>query len=94
MVAGIFRFSLNHSKSDTTKKMKKLILLIAIACFFTQVQAQKMKHKNVPVLVTDAFTKAYPTIKYVSWTTDGNNYAVDYVENKMDKSITWVIPEI
>ena len=69
--------------------MKKLILLIAIAGFFTQVQAQKMEHKDVPVIVTDAFAKTYPAIKDVNWSKDGNNFAVNYVENKLVKSITW-----
>ena len=69
--------------------MKKFILLIAIAGFFTQVQAQKMDVKDVPVTVTDAFSKAYPTIMDVNWSKDGNNYAVNYAENKLGKSVTW-----
>jgi hypothetical protein len=69
--------------------MKKLITLIAIAGFFTQVHAQKMDVKDVPVTVTDAFAKAYPTIKDADWNKDGNNYAVNYTEHKLVKSITW-----
>ena len=71
------------------KKVKKLILFIAIACFFTQVHAQKMDVNDVPVTVTDAFKKAYPTISDVDWSQDGNNYAVNYDENKLGKSVTW-----
>ena len=69
--------------------MKKLIVLIAIAGFITQAQAQKMDVKDVPVIVTDAFYHAYPTIKDVDWSKDGNNYAVTYDENELDKSVTY-----
>ena len=69
--------------------MKKLITLIAIAGFFTHVHAQKVDLKDVPAIVTDAFAKAYPTIKDANWNKDGNNYAANYTEYKLDKSITW-----
>jgi hypothetical protein len=48
-----------------------------------------MDVKDVPVTVTDAFTKAYPTIKDVDWNKDGNNYAVNYAVNELGKSATW-----
>ena len=69
--------------------MKKLITLIAIAGFFTHVHAQKVDLKDVPAIVIDAFAKAYPAINDASWNKDEKNYAVNYTEDKLVKSITW-----
>lgn len=80
---------MHHINSHTTKKMKKLITLIAVAGLFAQVHAQKMDARDVPVTVTNAFAKAYPTITDADWNKDGNNYAVNYTEYKLGKSITW-----
>jgi len=69
--------------------MKKLILLLAIAGLFTQVQAQKVMAKDVPVAVTEAFNKAYPSLKDVDWSKDGNNYEAEYDVHKADVSVTY-----
>lgn len=69
--------------------MKKLITLIAVAGFYTQVYAQKMDVRDVPLTVTNAFAKAYPTITDADWNKDGKNYAVNYTEYNLVKSITW-----
>ena len=69
--------------------MKKVILFLAILGFISQTQAQKIMSKNVPVAVTNAFSKAYPTIKDVDWSKDGVNYEAEYDQDKVDKSVTY-----
>jgi hypothetical protein len=54
--------------------MKKLILFLAIAGFFTQVQAQTLLAKEVPEATKAVFKKAHPKIKHTDWTRNGNNY--------------------
>ena len=69
--------------------MKKIILALAIAGFFTKVQAQKLMTKNVPLAVTNAFSKAYPEIKDVEWSKDGINFEAEYDHDKVDRSVTF-----
>lgn len=69
--------------------MKKLILLLAIVGFITKSHAQKLMAKNVPVAVTNAFSKAYPLIKDVDWSKDGSNYEAEFDKGKVDKSVTY-----
>lgn len=89
MLTGQNRISLASHQFVCNQKMKKFILLIAISSLSVQVHAQKMNVKDVPVTVTDAFVKAYPRIQDVNWSKDGNNYAVNYSENKLGRSVTW-----
>ena len=69
--------------------MKKLILSLAVAGFITNANAQKLMAKNVPVAVTNAFSKVYPSIKDVDWSKDGNNYEAEYDKGNFDKSVTY-----
>ncbi len=69
--------------------MKKLILLLAIAGFATQTQAQKLKEKDVPSTVTDAFHKAHPAIKHIDWNGSGKNYEATYTDDKVNISSTY-----
>lgn len=69
--------------------MKKLILLLAIAGFFTQTQAQKLMASDVPKVVTAAFTKAHSTVTDVAWSKDGVNFEAEYDVNKADMSTTY-----
>ena len=69
--------------------MKKLILLLAIAGFFMQAQAQKLVAKDVPAAVTAAFYTANPTIKDVEWSKNGINYVAGYDAEKAEISITY-----
>lgn len=66
-----------------------MILFLAFLGFISQTQAQKIMSKNVPVAVTKAFSKAYPTIKDVDWSKDGVNYEAEYDQDKVDKSATY-----
>ena len=67
------------------KKMKKLILVLAIAGIMTQAQAQKMKSTNAPAAVTVAFNNAHQTVKKVEWKLkDGNNYEAKYKEGNVE----------
>lgn len=69
--------------------MKKMILLLAAVGFITNLQAQKLMTKNVPLAVTNAFSKAYPGIKDVDWSKDGSNFEAEYDKGKIDKSVTY-----
>jgi hypothetical protein len=71
--------------------MKKLILFVAIAGLFIQVQAQEQKliAKDVPGAVTTSFYKANPTIKDVDWSKTGVNYIGAYEVDKVANSITY-----
>ena len=71
--------------------MRKLILLIAIAGFFSQaqVQAQKLMAKDVPATVTAAFSKAHPTVTDADWKKAGNNYKANYTADKVKTCVTY-----
>ena len=71
--------------------LKKLILILAIAGFVTQAQAQKLKEKYVPEVVTSAFYQTHPALKDVDWMKDGLNYQASYDLNKMDMSATYSV---
>lgn len=69
--------------------MKRLILLIAIAGFFTQTQAQKLEVKDVPVAVTSAFTESHESIVNIDWSKEGNNYVAEYNADNAKTSVTY-----
>ena len=69
--------------------MKKLIILLAIAGFVTQADAQRLTKKHVPAAVKEAFSDAHPTVKDVDWSKDGSNYEVEFDVKKMDNSFTY-----
>jgi hypothetical protein len=72
---------INNIKSNP---MKKLFLMIAIAGFFMQANAQKLAEKEVPTAVTAAFYKAHPTLKDVDWSRDKEYYVAKYNVDKAD----------
>ncbi len=69
--------------------MKLLVLLIIMAAFITQAQAQKVNAKDVPAPVTNAFNVSHPNQKDVDWSKDGKNYEAEFDMNKEDVSITY-----
>jgi hypothetical protein len=69
--------------------MKKIILLIAIVGFVSQIQAQKLVAKDVPAVVKAAFGKAYPSVTDVDWSKDGSNFEAAYDAKKVDMSVTY-----
>ena len=82
---------LHRENSFTIKsiKMKYLVLLIILAAFITQAQAQKVNAKDVPAPVTNAFKVSHPTQKDIDWSKDGKNYEAEFDMNKEDVSITY-----
>jgi hypothetical protein len=72
--------------------MKKLIVFLAAAAFALQVNAQtepeKVADKDVPTVVSGAFTKTHPNAKMVSWKKKDGKYAAEYDENSTK---TWSI---
>jgi hypothetical protein len=79
----------DNSFAIKIQKMKKLILLIAIAGFFTQAQAQKLVAKDVPTAVTIAFNKAHPSVKDAEWSKNGNYFATIYDADEGATSVTF-----
>jgi hypothetical protein len=69
--------------------MKKIILSLAIVGFVSQTQAQKISAKDVPSVVKEAFSKAYPSVTDVDWSKDGSNFEAEYDAKKVDMSITY-----
>ena len=69
--------------------MKKLILLLTIVAFTTQLQAQKMMSKNVPADIKASFHNEYPSVMDVDWSKEGNNYEAEYDTKQGDMSVTY-----
>lgn len=69
--------------------MKRLILLVAVVAFATQLNAQKMTAKDVPAEVKSAFKKAYPMEKDIEWSKEGSNYEAEYDTKSGDHSATY-----
>jgi hypothetical protein len=70
--------------------MKKLILLLAVAAFITQVKAQEVDTRDVPVVVITAFGTANPGMSSdVDWTREGDNYVAAYDMNHKDYFVVY-----
>jgi len=69
--------------------MKKLFLLLLLAAFFSNAQAQKCKAKDLPSSVMDAFHKDYPNAKKCYWGKDSINYEVAFFTGKAPISLTY-----
>jgi len=69
--------------------MKKLILLIVITVFMTQVQAQKLITKDVPAATTTAFAKANPAIQNAEWSKAGNDYVAQFTSKNLPTTATY-----
>ena len=69
--------------------MLKLILTFVIAGFYMQAQAQNLRPIDIPFAVTAAFHQAYPSILAVSWNKAGNNFAVAYKADTLNRSVTY-----
>jgi hypothetical protein len=66
-----------------------MILIFAITGFFMQVQAQDLKTADIPMAVTDAFDKSYPSVETVDWNKSGNNFEAEYKEDTLSRSVTY-----
>jgi len=69
--------------------MRKLILLIVITVFMTQVQAQKLMTKDVPAATATAFAQANPTIQNAEWSKAGNDYVAQFTVNNLPTTVTY-----
>ena len=69
--------------------MKKLILLVVITVFMTQVQAQKLMTKDVPVATATAFSNANPSISNAEWSKAGSDYSVQFTANNLATTATY-----
>lgn len=67
--------------------MKKLIVMAVAGLIASCAFAQKIKEKDVPVAVKNAFQKQYPTAKEVKWEKENGNYEVNFDLNKADYSV-------
>ena len=66
--------------------MKKSILVLAMAFIAISVNAQKVKEGDVPPAIKASFERAHPTAKADKWEKEGNNYEVEFTENKIESS--------
>lgn len=71
--------------------MKKTSLVLLLAFFLTQAEAQKCKAKDVPLPVIDAFKKAYPAVRKVYWGKDSIHYHAGFFDGKAPGSVTFDI---
>ncbi len=67
--------------------MKKIFLLFTIGFAAITANAQKVKEADVPAAIKASFTRAHPTAKADKWEKEGNNYEVEFTENKIESSI-------
>lgn len=65
--------------------MKNLLVLVAFSAVFTSCKEEKMKEKEVPAIVKDAFQKQFPGAKEVEWENEEGKYEVSFEQddNKM-----------
>jgi len=71
--------------------MKKIFLLVALVSLICNIQAQKLMTKEVPSAVSGAFSTSHPTIDNADWKRCGNDYEVNYMENKAEKCVKYDI---
>ena len=60
-----------------------------LVVIFTQVQAQKIKDKDVPANVMSAFGKSYPTVKNANWQKTSNGFEVSYDKDEMERNTSY-----
>ena len=66
-----------------------MILVFAITGFFMQAQAQDLRAIDIPMAVTDAFDKSYPSVESVDWNKSGDNFQAEYKEDSLNRSVTY-----
>jgi len=69
--------------------MKNVLLILAITACATQINAQNVAEKNVPVAVTAAFARSYPAVANAQWNQHGDNFEATYDIDKVDMCITY-----
>ncbi len=67
--------------------MKKLIAIALLGLMVSQMSAQKIKEGEVPKVVKDAFTKAYPSAKDVKWDKEDGSFEASFDLSKKDMSV-------
>ena len=68
--------------------MKRILLVIAIAFMATYANAQNAV-KQVPQMLSDAFTKLYPSVKDVKWENEDGYFEAHFKMNKLEMSATF-----
>jgi len=69
--------------------MKKIILVLAMAVFAIQLQAQEVHKKDLPASVSTSFNSAYAAAKDVDWKMSGSNYTAKFEMNDRDMFATY-----
>ena len=67
--------------------MKNLIIILTIAAFSLQANAQKLTEKDVPPAVKTAFAKLYPLVKEVKWEKEDGKFEAGFNLNKLEQSV-------
>ncbi len=66
--------------------MKKLFLMVAVAGFAFQANAQKISSSKVPAAAREAFAKANPAVQHPVWEKENGNFEGNWKEGGMDHS--------
>src|SRR5687768_10311861 len=65
----------------------KQTLLLPVAFFVSvHVHGQKTSADNIPSMAVEKFKTAYPAAEKIQWELDEENYEVDFILNKEEKS--------
>lgn len=67
--------------------MKKSMLITAGLIISLAACAQKVKESDVPVVVKDAFKKAYKDVKEIKWEKEGANFEAEFEVGEADQSV-------
>ncbi len=67
--------------------MKKIYSFLVLSFIFSFAYSQKIEKENVPSLVIKQFESMYQNVKNSKWELDFENYQVDFIENKEEKSV-------
>lgn len=67
--------------------MKKIILWMVVISFPLISSAQKLKEKEVPQPVKDAFKNSHKDVKKVEWEKEGANYEAEFEDGETETSV-------
>jgi hypothetical protein len=83
----IFVSEFIQSNLNVYKKMKKLILVLAIIGLAAGSYAQNLLPADVPQAVVKSFTKKNPKVEQVEWSKSGDFYKATFADENTGKSV-------
>ena len=67
--------------------MKKLLLFVAVCFVAFHVEAQSVKKKDIPVVVTQNLEAWYPGASKIKWSMDDGMYVASFLMNDMENEV-------